>query len=51
VIGLPVLFNALLIILLVAYKHVKFYAIDRCFDDINQRFDDMRIAWKKLTRA
>jgi len=42
VIGLPVLSNALLISLLVAYMHVKFDAIDRRFDDISRRFDDMR---------
>ena len=46
VIGLPVLFNALLITL-VAYMHVKFDAINHRFDDINQRFEDMPIAWKK----
>ena len=52
-IGLPALFNAVLITLLVAYIHAKFDAIDAKFravdsrfDGINQRFDDMRDLWR-----
>ena len=58
-IGLPVLFNAVLITLLVGYIHAKFDgvnsefdaidarfdAIDARFDAINRRFDDMRDLW------
>ena len=59
-IGLPVLFNAVLITLLVGYIHAKFDgvnskfggidarfdAIDARFDAINRRFDDMRDLWR-----
>ena len=59
-IGLPALFNAVLITLLVAYIHAKFEGvnskfdgvntkfagIDARFDAINRRFDDMRDLWR-----
>ena len=52
-IGLPVLFNAVLITLLVGYIHAKFdgvnskfAGIDAKFDAINRRFDDMRDLWR-----
>lgn len=38
-IGIPMLFNALLIGLLISYVNAKFEAI-------NQRFDDMRDLWR-----
>jgi hypothetical protein len=37
-IGLPVMVNAVLVGLLLAYMNAK-------FDNVNQRFDDMRSLW------
>ena len=56
-IGVPMLFNAALIGLLVAYINARFDAVDQRFDAmekrfnerfnaINQRFDDMRDLWR-----
>lgn len=45
-IGLPMLFNAALIGLLVGYINARFDAVNQRFDDINQRFDDMRDLWR-----
>jgi hypothetical protein len=49
-IGVPILANATLIALLLAYINVRFDAADRRFqerfDAINQRFDDMRDLWR-----
>jgi hypothetical protein len=59
-IGIPMLFNATLIGILIAYVNAKFSgtnvrflsieqrfeAIDQRFDAINQRFDDMRDLWR-----
>lgn len=55
-IGIPVLVNAALIGLLVAYVNAKFTGlnqimnerfegVDRRFEGVNQRFDDMRNLW------
>jgi len=59
-IGIPMLFNATLIGILIAYVNAKFSGInvrflsidrrfeafDQRFDAINQRFDDMRDLWR-----
>jgi hypothetical protein len=52
-IGVPMLFNALPITLVVAYMNARFHSfdekfksIDQRFDAINQRFDDMRDLWR-----
>lgn len=61
VIGAPMLFNAVLIGLLVAYVNAKFEslsgrfesrfeAIHRRFDAIDKRFDDMRDLWRAELR-
>jgi hypothetical protein len=60
VIGAPMLFNAVLIGLLLAYMNAKFDAVyerfgsvdqrfdavDKRFDGIDRRFDDMRDLWR-----
>jgi hypothetical protein len=53
VIGAPMLFNAVLIGLLMAYMNAKFDAVyerfksvDKRFDGIDRRFDDMRDLWR-----
>jgi hypothetical protein len=45
-IGVPILANATLIGLLVAYVNAKFDASQRNFEAINRRFDDMRDLWR-----
>ena len=52
-VGIPLLFNATLIGILIAYVNAKFQAaetrfdaIDRRFDGIDRRFDDMRDLWR-----
>lgn len=59
-VGIPLLFNATLIGVLIAYVNAKFQAsearfdaiaarfdaIDRRFDGIDRRFDDMRDLWR-----
>jgi hypothetical protein len=53
-IGIPMLFNALLIGILIAYVNAKFEGQDAKlnarFDGINQRFDDMRDLWRAELR-
>ena len=53
-IGIPMLFNALLIAILIAYVNAKFEAVDAKFtsrlDGINQRLDDMRDLWRAELR-
>jgi hypothetical protein len=53
VIGAPMLFNAVLIGLLVAYINAKFDGVNTRFDGVNERFagidkrfDDMRDLWR-----
>jgi len=41
-IGIPMLFNATLIGLVVALFNARFTGIDKRFDAVDQRFDDMR---------
>ena len=52
-IGVPMLFNALLIMLVIGIMNAKFSALEekfksiyQRFDQINQRFDDMRDLWR-----
>ena len=52
-IGIPVVANAALITMLLAYMNARFdsvdtrfEAIDRRFDAIDRRFDDMRETWR-----
>jgi hypothetical protein len=45
-IGIPVLTNAALIGLLLAYINARLNHVDQRFDAINQRFDDMRDLWR-----
>ncbi len=56
-VGIPLLFNATLIGVLMAYVNAKFQAsesrfdaIDRRFDAIDRRFDDMRDLWRSELR-
>jgi len=64
VIGIPMLFNATLIGLVIAYINAKigrveskfdavnsrFDAVDRRFDAVDRRFDDMRDLWRAELR-
>jgi hypothetical protein len=52
-VGIPMLFNATLIGLVIAYVNVKFSSldakfssIDQRFNALDQRFDDMRDLWR-----
>jgi len=52
-VGVPMLFNALLSLLVIGFMNAKFSAQDekfqsiyQRFDQINQRFDDMRDLWR-----
>jgi hypothetical protein len=60
-VGIPLLFNATLIGVLIAYGNAKFLgaegktqarfdAIDRRFDAIDRRFDDIRELWRAELR-
>ena len=49
-IGIPLLFNASLVGLLLAYMNAKFDAIDRRFSATDKRFDDMRDLWRAELR-
>jgi hypothetical protein len=57
VVGIPMLFNATLIGLVMAYINAKigkveskFDAVDKRFDSIDKRFDDMRDLWRAELR-
>jgi hypothetical protein len=45
-IGIPCLFNAALIGLLLAYINAKFDGLNSRFEGINRRLDDMRDLWR-----
>ncbi len=60
-VGIPLLFNATLVGVLIAYVNAKFLgmdakfearfdAIDSKFDAVNNRFDDMRDLWRAELR-
>jgi hypothetical protein len=44
-IGVPILANAALIGLLLAYINAKFEGVNQRFEGIDRRFDDMRSLW------
>ncbi len=50
-IGIPMLFNAMIIGLLLTYMRARFDAIDRRFEGIDRRFDDMRDLWRAELRG
>lgn len=53
-IGIPMLFNAaligLVVSLLLANFNARFNAIDKRFDAVDKRFDDMRDLWRAELR-
>lgn len=49
-IGIPLLFNAMLIGIVLAYVNAKFDAIEGRLDAMNARFDDMRDLWRAELR-
>lgn len=49
-IGIPMLFNATLIGLVVALMNAKFAAVYARLDAIDKRFDDMRDLWRAELR-
>jgi hypothetical protein len=49
-IGIPMLFNASLILILVALMNSKFDGVDKRFTSIDKRFDDMRDLWRAELR-
>ena len=49
-IGIPMLFNASLIGIVVMFMNAKFDAIDKRFAAIDKRFDDMRDLWRAELR-
>jgi hypothetical protein len=48
--GVPVLLNAAMFGLLMAYMNAKFDAVNQRFEGINRRFDDMRDLWRTELR-
>jgi hypothetical protein len=49
-IGVPLLFNATLMGLVIAYMNARFDKSDARFDSIDRRFDDMRDLWRAELR-
>jgi len=49
-VGIPMLFNAALIGLVVALFNAKFSRFEARFDAIDKRFDDMRDLWRAELR-
>jgi Mor family transcriptional regulator len=49
-VGIPMLFNATLIGLVVALFNAKFSRFEARFDAIDKRFDDMRDLWRAELR-
>ena len=49
-IGIPMLFNAVLVGISIAYANAKFEGVNDKFQGINQRFDDMRDLWRAELR-
>jgi hypothetical protein len=45
-IGVPILTNAALVGILMAYINARFNAVDRRFEGMDRRFDDMRDLWR-----
>ena len=46
VIGAPMLFNAVLVGLMMAYINARFDGVDKRFDAVDRRFDDARDLWR-----
>jgi len=44
-IGVPVIANAVLVGLLLAYMNAKFENVSQRFEAVDRRFDDMRALW------
>jgi len=49
-IGVPMLFNAALVGLVLAYVNAQLENVNRRFDGIDRRFDDMRDLWRAELR-
>ncbi len=49
-VGIPLLFNATLIGVLIAYVNAKFQGMEGRCDAIDRRFDDMRELWRAELR-
>jgi hypothetical protein len=49
-VGVPMLFNATLIGLVIAYINARFGKVDARFDGIDERFDDTRDLWRAELR-
>jgi hypothetical protein len=49
-VGVPMLFNATLIGLVVALFKTRFDSMDKRFDAVDKRFDDMRDLWRAELR-
>jgi hypothetical protein len=49
-IGIPMLFNASLLGILIVLVNSKFDAVNTRFDAVNKRFDDMRDLWRAELR-
>ena len=49
-VGVPMLFNASLIGIVVMFMNSKFDAVDKRFTGIDKRFDDMRDLWRAELR-
>ena len=45
-VGVPMLFNAAMMGLLIAYINAKFRIVDQRFEMVDKRFDDMRDVWR-----
>jgi hypothetical protein len=45
-IGIPMLFNAAMMGLLIAYMNSRFNGMEKRFEAIDKRFDDMRDLWR-----
>jgi hypothetical protein len=45
-IRVPILTNAALVGILMAYINARFNAVDRRFEGMDRRFDDMRDLWR-----
>ena len=48
--GIPMVFNTVLALLLVANMNAKFEAVNAKIEAINKRFDDMRDLWRAELR-
>ena len=49
-VGIPMLFNATLIGLVIALFNAKFAKVDSKFEALDRRFDDMRDLWRAELR-